>query len=123
MMALPQSRAPFLILFVLILSLAVSACGTDPSKDVISPGLGAKLVAQAANAEVEVVPTPEPLGIADLSEEEITAGLPEDFAAALAAASAENGETVALTNGCIGCHALDPDQTDDRDPPGSTPAI
>ncbi|HXF62401.1 MAG TPA: c-type cytochrome, partial [Caldilineaceae bacterium] len=42
--------------------------------------------------------------------EEITAGLPEDFAAALAAANPDNGQTVALTYGCVGCHATDPNQ-------------
>jgi cytochrome c551/c552 len=110
MIALPHRRAPFLIAFVLIVSIALVACAADPSADIISPRLGEQLVARAANAEIEVVPTPEPLQIADLTEEEITAGLPEDFAAALASASAENGETLALTNGCIGCHALDPEQ-------------
>ena len=38
----------------------------------------------------------------------MTAGLPEDFAAALASADASNGEKVALVNGCGGCHSTDP---------------
>lgn len=108
MIALQKSRAPFLLAFVFILSLTLTACSPDPTADVISPQLGQILVAQAANADVEVVPTPEPLEIADLTDEEITAGLPEDFAAALASADAANGETLTLTYGCIGCHSLDP---------------
>jgi cytochrome c551/c552 len=110
MVALTHRRATLTIILVLLLSLALAGCGADPSADVISPQLGQQLVARAQNAEIEVEPTPEPLEIADLSEEEIAAGLPDDFAAALANASADSGETVALTNGCIGCHALDPDQ-------------
>jgi cytochrome c2 len=44
----------------------------------------------------------------ELTPEQVTAGLPEDFATALAAADPSKGETVALTNGCVGCHSLDP---------------
>jgi mono/diheme cytochrome c family protein len=50
------------------------------------------------------------LRIATMSDEEIYAGLPEDFAAALAVADPARGETLALANGCVGCHVLDPDQ-------------
>lgn len=110
MIALLQKRAPLLMAFVLTVSLSLTACSPDPTVDVISPGLGPILAAQAANAEVEAVPTPEPLAIANLSPEEITAGLPEDFAAALASADAANGEALSLTNACVGCHALDPNQ-------------
>jgi len=108
MQALSQRRATLLFAVVLILSIAIAACAPNPSAGVLSPELGAKLVAEAANAEVEVVPTPEPLAIADMTEEQITAGLPPDFAAALAQAHPENGEKLATANGCIGCHSLDP---------------
>ena len=108
MQALSPRRATVLLALILVLSAATVACAPNPSVGVLSPELGEKLVAQAANAEVEVVPTPEPLGIADLTEEQITAGLPADFAAALAQAQPENGEKLAVANGCVGCHSLDP---------------
>lgn len=110
MKALSRAHALVLVAFFLTLSVVVAACAPDPSADVLSPSLGEKLVAQAADAEIEAVPTPEPLTLSDLTEEEIYAGLPDDFAEALAGADVDNGETVALTNGCVGCHALDPDQ-------------
>ena len=110
MQALSQRRAPLLFAFLIVLSVAVAACAPNPTAGVLSPELGDQLVAQAADAEIEVVPTPVPLGIADLTEEQITAGLPADFAAALASANPDNGEKLAVANGCIGCHSLDPDQ-------------
>lgn len=110
MKSLSHSLRPFMIVLIFVLSLAVAACAPDPTVGVLSPELGEQLIAQAQNAEIELVPTAEPLGIADLTEEEITAGLPEDFASALASASVAEGETAALANGCVGCHAMDPDQ-------------
>lgn len=110
MKALSHIRVAFLITFVLALSLAAAGCAPDPSAGVLSPELGEKLIAEAAGSEVEVKPTPEPLRIANLSDEEIKAGLPEEIAAAMAASDVANGEALTLANGCIGCHALDPDQ-------------
>jgi mono/diheme cytochrome c family protein len=95
---------------VLAVAITVSACAPNPRTEIISPQLGAQLYARELSGVVVAAPTPEPLRIATMSEEEIYAGLPEDFAAALAAATPSRGETLALANGCIGCHVLDPNQ-------------
>ena len=96
------------MVILLVLSAVVAGCAPNASAQLVSPQLGEQLYAEEANAVAEVEPTPAPVKFAELTPEEVTAGLPEDFAAALAAADASKGETVALTNGCIGCHATDP---------------
>jgi hypothetical protein len=73
--------------------------------------LGEQLFAEEANSEVQVEPTPVPLLFTELTPEQVTAGLTPDFAAALAAADPSKGETLALTNGCVGCHSTDPNVT------------
>jgi mono/diheme cytochrome c family protein len=93
-----------------LLASVIAGCAPDANAEIISPQLGTQLYAKEASAEVAVAPTAEPLRITNLSPEEITAGLPEDFAAALASADPSAGEVVALSNACIGCHALDPAQ-------------
>ena len=100
-----QSLGYLLMLLVLIV---VAGCAPNANAQLVSPELGAQLYAEEANQVVEAAPTPVPVRFADLSPEDATAGLPADFAAALASADASRGETVALANGCIGCHAVDP---------------
>ena len=68
------------------------------------------VAAASAGDVVAAEPTPAPM-LADLSPDEIVAGLDDSFIAALGTATPANGETLALTNGCIGCHALDPEAT------------
>jgi len=102
-------RALNMVLIFLIL-LAVSACAPNPEAEIVSPQLGAQLAAREAANVVEAIPTPEPLRLANMSEEEITAGLPAEIATALASADPANGESLSLANACIGCHALDPNQ-------------
>lgn len=97
-------------LFLMTAALALSACMPDADAMIISPNLGAQMVAAASAGPGAVVaePTPAPK-LADLTEEQITAGLPDDVVAALAAADPANGETLSLANACIGCHSLDPE--------------
>jgi len=90
----------------------LAGCTPDANAEIISPNLGPIEVAQleggqiaAPVAEEETAPT-----LAELSEEEIYAGLPEEIAAAIPNADPANAETLALTRGCTGCHALDSDQ-------------
>lgn len=99
-----------LLLMVLWVAVVVAGCAPNASAELISPQLGAQLFAKESSEEVVVAPTPEPLKFANLTPEEVTAGLPADFAAALAAADPTKGEAVALANACIGCHSLDPNQ-------------
>lgn len=98
------------LMLLLAVALTVAACAPNASAQLISPQLGEQLLAEEASGVVVAAPTPEPLRIATMAPEEITAGLPDDFAAALAAASPDRGETLALANGCVGCHVLDPNQ-------------
>lgn len=93
---------------LLLVTLVAAGCAPNADAKLISPQLGAQLYAEEADSAVEVEPTPAPLRFAELTPEQITAGLPDDFAAALATADASKGETVALVNGCIGCHSTDP---------------
>ncbi len=95
-------------LVILALATVLSGCAPDANAEIISPQLGEQLYAKEASNVVEAQPTAEPLALANLTPEEINAGLPEDFAAALAAADAANGQNVALVNGCVGCHSTDP---------------
>ncbi len=109
-MTLSQRGMLGAVAVLLAVAVMVAACAPNPRTEIISPQLGAQLHAREISGAVVAVPTPEPLRIATMSEEEIYAGLPEDFAAALAAANPARGETLALANGCIGCHVLDPNQ-------------
>jgi mono/diheme cytochrome c family protein len=104
------NRRVGLLLVVWLLALAVAGCAPNANAELISPQLGEQLYAKEANEEVEIAPTPEPRKIANMAPEEVTAGLPDDFAAALAAADPSRGQAVALSNACIGCHSLDPNQ-------------
>lgn len=55
-----------------------------------------------------VAPTSVPPKLAELPPEQVTAGFPDDALTALTNANPANGETIALTFGCVGCHAVDP---------------
>ena len=96
------------LLCCLALGLLLAGCAPNANARLVSPELGAQLYADESSQEVVVEPTAEPVKFVNLTPEEVTAGLPADFAAALAAADPSRGETVALANGCIGCHSVDP---------------
>jgi cytochrome c551/c552 len=107
-MKLLRSQSLGFLLFVLVVGLMLAGCVPNANARLISPELGSQLYAEEANQELVVEPTAVPLRFADLAPEQVTAGLPEDFAAALANADPSRGETVALANGCGGCHNVDP---------------
>lgn len=109
-MTLPQSRTTGWVLLLLVIALGLAGCAPDANAQIISPQLGEQLYALEANEEIVVAPAAEALRVADMSEEEITAGLDAEFVSALANADPASGEQLALTNGCIGCHSLDPAQ-------------
>jgi cytochrome c551/c552 len=96
------------LLCCLALGMLLAGCAPNANARLVSPELGAQLYAEESSQEVVIEPTPEPLKFTSLTPDEVTAGLPADFAAALAAADPSRGETVALTNGCVGCHSVDP---------------
>lgn len=108
MMVWLHRRSLGLSLAILALATVLSGCAPDANAEIISPQLGEQLYAKEASGVVEVAPTAVPRTFADLTPEEVTAGLPADFAAALAAADPAKGQNVATSNGCIGCHSTDP---------------
>lgn len=97
-----------LLLILSMLTLALAACAPDAQGAIISPRLGEQLAAAEAGQVVVAAAAEELPKLAELSTEAIFAGLPADFADALAAANPDNGTNIALTSGCIGCHNLDP---------------
>lgn len=110
-----NSLAPRLRLTVLALSFSVvfvlaMGCSPDAEREIISPDLGARLVLAQSAGEVVVAATPVPPKLAELPAEQVTAGLPDDVLQAITNATPANGETLALTFACIGCHALDPNE-------------
>ena len=107
-MKLLHRRSFGFLLCCVALGVLLAGCVPNANARLISPELGAQLYADESSGEIVVEPTAEPLKFASLTPEEVTAGLPADFAAALAAADPSKGETVALTNGCVGCHSVDP---------------
>ncbi|MCB0157073.1 MAG: c-type cytochrome [Caldilineaceae bacterium] len=105
---LHRGRVALFIGLLALLSIGLAACKPDASADIISPGLGERMIAaRTSGAVVAAEPTPMPV-LADLTPEEIYAGLPDDVLAAVQNADPAAGETLALSNGCVGCHSLDP---------------
>lgn len=79
-----------------------AACAPNPRTQLISPNM-----VMVAEGEVFVPPTPTPQPrIADLSPEEVYAGLPAAVAA-LMPGDVANGESLTVPHNCVGCHQLD----------------
>jgi len=109
---LRRNRVLLVAILLLVIVAALSACMPDATAPIISPDLGPQLVAEAEAGKVEAAPTeaaPAPKTLADLSEEEIYAGLDPDVADAIKNGDLANGESLTLANGCVGCHSLDPE--------------
>jgi cytochrome c551/c552 len=97
-----------ILLVGLVVISALAACAPNADAAIISPDLGEVLAAEAEGQVVVREPTPEPPKLVSLTPEEQLAGVPDDLAAAILAGNVESGATLATSNGCIGCHALDP---------------
>ena len=103
-----QRRYGMWVALLILVALMATACAPDSNALIISPQLGEQMAAQAAGQEiVRAEPTPLPQ-LSSLTPEQIVAGLPEDVIAALPNADLAHAEQLALSNGCVGCHALDP---------------
>lgn len=102
-------RNPYLVLalIALAISLTVAACSPDPQTQLISPNMAPP----SFGADIEIpTPTPQPR-IADLSEEEILAGL-EPSLVSLYPGDPDRGEAIAAGSAvvgvnCVSCHRLD----------------
>jgi mono/diheme cytochrome c family protein len=106
-MKLLHRQSLCLLIISLVLGVVVAGCAPNAEAQLISPQLGAQLYAEESNAVVEAEPTPAPVTFAELTPEQVTAGLPADFAAALASADPSKGPNLVLVNGCSGCHSED----------------
>lgn len=98
----------WLVASLIAVVLIVTACAPDADELLISPRLGEQLAALEVGNEVAAAAPVEAPKLSDLSPEQITAGLPDDVATALAAANPDNGPQIALTRACVGCHSVDP---------------
>jgi mono/diheme cytochrome c family protein len=94
----------------LLLAPVLSSCAPDANAEIISPNLGSIEVAKLEGGQIAPVVEEAAPTLADLTDEEIYAGLPAEIADAIPNADLANAETIALTRGCTGCHALDPQQ-------------
>lgn len=92
-----------LALCLLALVVVFAACAPNPRSQLISPNM----VPEGAGGEF-VPPTPTPIpNIANLTEEEIVAGLPEEVLAAFPG-DPDSGQQLATVNACFSCHSLEP---------------
>lgn len=106
---LHRGRTALVFTLLALLTMSLAACKPDADADIISPELGERMIAARTSGAVAAAePTPAPV-LAELSEEEIYAGLPAEVVTAIQGADPAAGETLSLSNGCIGCHALDPE--------------
>ncbi|MCB0065400.1 MAG: cytochrome c [Caldilineaceae bacterium] len=105
------SRVPLVLTFALVaLLFLIVGCAPDADAALLAPDLGPKLVLAQSEGAVEIAPTPVPPKLAELTDEEIYAGLDADVQQAIVNADPSQGETIALTFGCVGCHSLDPNE-------------
>ncbi|MEM7128372.1 MAG: c-type cytochrome [Chloroflexota bacterium] len=96
-----------ILLLILVLSLVLTGCTPDANAAIISPRLGqveATATAQPLVGPVEEVEEVAPPTLAELSTEEIRAGLPEEIASLMDSVDPANGPILALANACQGCH-------------------
>lgn len=107
-------RSPFFITGIaLILMPLLASCSPNASAEIISPNLGPIEIAKLEGNQIEAIVAEAPPTLAELSDEEIYAGLPDGIAAAMADADPANGETIAfslavVSTPCSGCHNLEP---------------
>jgi cytochrome c551/c552 len=96
------------VALLLVAAILLISCAPNANEPIISSQLGAILAAREAGEEVSALPTPTPVLITTLSEEQVYSGLPEDVTAALTSADPARAEQLVLVNACSGCHSLDP---------------
>lgn len=107
MKSLVSSRL-LLITLLFLTTVGLVGCAPDASAAIISPQLGEQLAAQREGSTVSAEPTPAPPKLAELTDEQIFAGLPAEIADLMATADPDRGANIPLAFGCIGCHGLDP---------------
>lgn len=95
-------RYVVVLLALWVAAVLVVSCAPNAEDVLLAPGM-------VIPVEGGAIPTPTPLpGIADLTPEQITAGLPAEIAAAYASANPDNAVKLAQLHGCAGCHSVVP---------------
>ncbi len=111
-----NSLAPccrFAVIASLLLTCAmliVAGCAPNAAGEIISPDLGPKLVLAQSAGNVVVEPTPVPPKLAELAPDQVFAGVADDVRQTIEGADVAAAETLALQYGCVGCHAVDPNE-------------
>lgn len=101
-------RVTLVLALIAALAIGLAACSPDANEFLISPRLGEQLTAAQAGQEVVIAaPTAAPK-LADLTPDQVTAGISPELLAALGTADAARGLEISQINGCVGCHNLDP---------------
>jgi cytochrome c551/c552 len=99
------------IMSALLATLTLAACTPDAGEFIISPNLAQQVAARDAGEVVQAIAAPTPKKLAELSEEEQLAGLPDDVRNELANVNIADADALITQYGCIGCHGIEKDKT------------
>ncbi len=91
-------------LVVLLVAAVLAACAPNPTAQIISPFMVA-VSEEGITIVVRVIPK-----LAELTEDEIFAGVPEDVVAAIKEGDVVEGQKISELQGCAGCHSLEEDE-------------
>ncbi len=91
-------------LVVLLVAAVLAACAPNPTVQIISPFMVA-VSEEGITIVVRVIPK-----LAELTEDEIFAGVPEDVVAAIKEGDVVEGQEISELQGCAGCHSLEEDE-------------
>ena len=91
-------------LVVLLVAAVLAACAPNPTAQIISPFMVA-VSEEGITIVVRVIPK-----LAELTEDEIFAGVPEDVVAAIKEGDVVEGQAISELQGCAGCHSLEEDE-------------
>ena len=91
-------------LVVLLVAAVLAACAPNPTAQIISPFMVA-VSEEGITIVVRVIPK-----LAELTEDEIFAGVPEDVVAAIKEGDVVEGQEISELQGCAGCHSLEEDE-------------
>ncbi len=91
-------------LLAIVLTAVLVACAPNPAAQLISPFMVAASE-EGITIVVRVIPK-----LAELTEEEIFAGVPDDVVAAIKEGDAVEGQEISELQGCAGCHSFQEDE-------------
>ncbi len=99
-------RLALLAVVALLTLLLLAACTPNADDFILSPDLGKQIAARDAGAVVTVIKQ-ELKNLADLTDDEKFAGLPDDVMAEITKVNPADAETIRAKYACVGCHSLD----------------